>query len=234
LGITTSWIWPWGQTTPPKTEFDSFYASVGHVPASSGPIAVFGLSVQAMTHGSISGPGHGPRWESKCGAWLRMQHGLAEMEGGTIYGNVLGFYEPSAAPSHIRKKAMPVKNLSKSELKLLTTRIQAVDPNLRDRFESAYQAWRDACNHPLIVVSSSPLSRTHTPEFLALVAMGPDILPLLMGKLTEPDEFFALQAVDRLLRPEFVITRQPADPSILLGEQGRALDTVRQWIVREA
>jgi hypothetical protein len=38
---------------------------------------------------------------------------------------------------------------------------------------------------------------------LELITLGPEILPLLMGKLTDPDEFFALVAVDRLARPNF-------------------------------
>jgi hypothetical protein len=30
------------------------------------------------------GPGHGPRWESKCSGWLRIQHGLVKMGGGSL------------------------------------------------------------------------------------------------------------------------------------------------------
>jgi hypothetical protein len=92
LGITTSWIWPWGTLNPSKAEFDAEYGRFGFSPADVGNIAAFGLDLTSMTHGSIRGPDHWPRWESKCGAWLRIQHGLDEMEGGSIYGSVLGFY----------------------------------------------------------------------------------------------------------------------------------------------
>src|SRR5260370_11090895 len=95
LGSSASWLWPWGQRIVTKAEFDVLYATFGFFPAANGPVAVFGHNLNDMTHGSISGPGHGTRWESKCGQWLRIQHGLGEMQGGVLYGNVLGFYARS-------------------------------------------------------------------------------------------------------------------------------------------
>jgi hypothetical protein len=240
LGISTSWIWPWGARNATKAEFDALYRNYGFIPAGAGPIAVFGLNSNAMTHGSISGAGHGSRWESKCGAWLRIQHGLAEMEGGSLYGNVLGFYAKSASKTFevqevtARLSAMKTEKLSKADLQFLKRRVQQVSPELKERFQKAYQAWKEACQHPLIVISSDPASRTQTPAFLELVALGSEIMPLLMEKLTDPDEFFALQVVDRLIRPEFVVSKEIDDPAILLGEQGRAIATVKQWIRREA
>jgi hypothetical protein len=240
LGITTSWIWPWPSQIVTKAEFDAFYTSNGFVPSGSGPVAVFGLNAGNMTHGSISGPGHGPRWESKCGVWLRIQHGLGEMEGGSLYGNVLGFYSRTSGKLAIapdaaeRLQAMKPEKLTKTDLKFVKERVGGVAPELRGRFERAYAAWKEAIAHPLIAISSDPAIRTHTPAFLELVSLGPVILPLLMEKLTHPDEFFALQAVDRLNRPEFVVSRAPDDPAVLLGEQGRAVETVKQWVRTEA
>ena len=186
------------------------------------------------------GPWGLPPAGSGRGAWLRIQHGLAEMEGGVFYGNVLGFYSRSGSgavenPSAIEKlKTMKTEKLSKSDLKFIRSRIQRIDPEVKARFEQVYRAWKEAINHPLIVANSNPVTRTQTPAFLELIALGPEILPLLMEKLTDPDEFFALQAVDRLLRPEFVVSRETDDPAVLLGEQGRAIETVKQWIRTEA
>jgi hypothetical protein len=240
LGISTNWIWPWGARNATKAEFDAFYYSCGFNPSSSGPIAVFGLNVNEMTHGSVSGGGHGPRWESKCGAWLRIQHGLAEMEGGFLYGNVLGFYSPSVPGSleipsaTLRMRAMKTLKLSKAEREFLEARVRLVSPASRNRFDRAYREWKETWAHPLIAASSNPAARTHTPEFLELISLGTEIIPLLMEKLLDPDEFFALQAVDRLIRPEYVISKSPGDPSIFLGEQGRAFETVKQWIRTKA
>lgn len=86
VGIIERWIWPGGSLA----DFDAFYGGFGFVRAGDGPIAAWGHSTSAMTHGSISGSGHGPRWESKCGADLRIQHGLTELAGSS-YGRVLSF-----------------------------------------------------------------------------------------------------------------------------------------------
>jgi hypothetical protein len=237
LGIQTSWIWPWGLAAVSKAEFDVLYASFGFLPVSSGSVAAFGLGPDNMQHACVSGPGHGPRWESKCGAWVRLQHGLAEMEGGVLYGSVVGFYarsEDAGQGQAGRLATMKTQTLSKADLKFLRERVQRVNPETRQRFDAAYRAWKEACEHPFILASSSPHARTQTPTFLELLALGTDIVPLLMEKLTHPDEFFALLAVDRLIRPEFVISHEPGDPAVVLGEQGRVIETVKQWIRTEA
>jgi hypothetical protein len=134
----------------------------------------------------------------------------------------------------MRFEAMKTARLSKAERSFLERRVRLLSTELKNRFEETYQAWKETWNNPLIAASSNPAARTHTPEFLELISLGSDIVPLLMEKLTDPDEFFALQAVDRLIRPEYVISKQPDDPSVLLGEQGRAFETLRQWIRTEA
>ena len=75
-----------------------------------------------------------------------------------------------------------------------------------------------------------PATRANSIEFLELVSLGPGILPLLMEKLTNSDNFCALVAVDRLLRPELRIVKELDDESALLGEQGRAVETVQRWL----
>jgi hypothetical protein len=233
LGVTTSWLWPWGSKVPTKGDFDTFYQGFGFVPSGAGPIAAFGLNPNGMTHGAVCGPGHGPRWESKCGAWLRLQHGLAEMEGGALYGDVLGFYSRiggSELDDKVERLTTMTAKLSRSDLRFLKDRVKNVEPELKRRFAHAYTAWKESWDHPLIAVSSDPATRTQTPAFLELIALGPQIIPLLMEKLTNPNEFFTLQAVDRLSRPEFVISDHPDDPALLLGEQARAIETVRHWI----
>src|SRR5438105_2959308 len=87
VGVMTAWIWPGNSIA----DFDAFYRRFGFSRTGNGPIAVFGPALSQMMHGSISGSGHGPRWESKCGSDLRIQHGLSELEGSS-YGRVLGFY----------------------------------------------------------------------------------------------------------------------------------------------
>ena len=61
VGVVNRWIWP-GNTL---AQFDAFYQGFGLARCANGPIAAWGFSPSGMTHGSITGPGHGPRWESK-------------------------------------------------------------------------------------------------------------------------------------------------------------------------
>ena len=41
--------------------FDTFYRGFGFIRAGDGPVAAWGHSTASMTHGSVSGAGHGPR-----------------------------------------------------------------------------------------------------------------------------------------------------------------------------
>src|SRR5688572_11212891 len=77
VGVSNRWLWPGNSLS----DFDTFYTGLGFIQANDGPIAAWGHSTSKMTHGSVSGSGHGPRWEPKCGADLRIQHGLAELVG---------------------------------------------------------------------------------------------------------------------------------------------------------
>src|SRR5713101_2181766 len=114
VDVTDRWLWPGSAVA----NFDTFYRGFGFVRSSDGPIAAWGHSTSNMTHGSISGPGHGPRWESKCGSDLRIQHGLNELVGST-YGRVLAFYARSLA------LAAPATKVLEAEMKNMKRGITA-------------------------------------------------------------------------------------------------------------
>ncbi len=241
VGITTSWLWPWGSRNATKAEFDAFYRSYGFSPNADGTISAFGTSLTEMTHGAVSGPGHGARWESKAGEWLRIQHGLSEMEGGTPYGDVRGFYSKSnlraLEPADSRLAILlggAMLSMTAEQSDLVREHADRTDLALRSQFDAAYAAWRATWSHPLVIVSSSPADRSQSLQFLELVAMGPGILPLLMEKLLDPDEFFALVAADRLLPPPLVVVRDIDNEVVLQGEQGRAIETVQRWLASVA
>lgn len=125
-------------------------------------------------------------------------------------------------------------SLTADQLNYVKARAAQVDRQLRERFDKAYTAWKATWIHPLIAVSSAPAARAQTVEFLDLISLGPGILPLLMEKLTDPDEFFALVAVDRLIRTELQVMHEVDDEAVLLGEQGRAIETVQRWVQAES
>lgn len=235
LGVTNRWIWPGANIQ----DFDKLYKAAGFVRASNGPIAAWGSSLSAMTHGCISGPGHGPRWESKCGSDLRIQHGLNELVGQS-YGRVLAFYAKSAAlaagRAHIdrARKMGPKRNaLSREERGVLKREISRISADKRREFEERYANWRKTWSEPHLRIQSDPSSLRHSKEFAALGALGSEVLPLVIEKIAQPNEFFALQLYDALQHdPSLRIEVDVDDERILEGEQGRAERVVKHWLAK--
>ncbi len=63
-----------------------------------------------------------------------------------------------------------------------------------------------------------------------MIALGPEILPLVVEKVADPENFLALQLYDAIQPSErLVIQFGPDDERILEGEQGRAQRTVQAW-----
>ena len=232
VGVTDRWLWP----GPTLQQFDTFYRQFGFARANNGPIAAWGNSNSSMTHGSVSGPGHGPRWESKCGPELRIQHGLNELEGST-YGRVLAFYARSlalAAPASkvlaVTKKTMKTTLTAKDRAALRILAAEA-DAGTRRAFQAAFAAWKKTWFQGGLAISSDPHTRTVGREFDALVALGPKILPLVVESLSDPENFLALQLYDTLQsNPQLIVQFEPDDERLLSGEQGRAQEVVKQWL----
>jgi len=233
LGVVDRWLWPGSSIN----DFDALYHGFGYVRANDGPIAVWGHSTSNMTHGCISGAGHGPRWESKCGGDLRIQHGLNELAGGS-YGRVLAFYRRNrlleAPYEALLETSMKDKSrksfLSSSERKLLSANLSSVPENVRRAFESTFSAWKESWFQGGLSISSVPQNRAVGGEFDALVALGPSILPLVVEKLSDPENFFALALYDAIQPDEkLVVQFAPGDERVLEGEQGRARRVVQAW-----
>lgn len=237
VGVTDRWLWPGGSIS----DFDAFYRGFGFVRASDGPIAAWGHSTSNMTHGSISGPGHGPRWESKCGGDLRIQHGLNELVGSS-YGRVVAFYRRSrlleAVFASVLEKPMKEKSaktyLTGAEKKTLRDQIKRVPTEVRTAFEVAFSRWKDTWFSGGLSISSNPHTRAVGKEFDALVALGPAILPLIVEQLADPENFLALQLYDAMQpNDRLVVQFEPADERILEGEQGRARRVVQAWFANQ-
>jgi hypothetical protein len=236
LGITNRWVWP-GATIQ---AFDRLYNGVGFIRSNNGPIAAWGHSLSQMTHGSVSGPGHGPRWESKCGSDLRIQHGLNELVGQS-YGRVLAFYarrhiaEATARRLSEGIRWMPKKRtyLSKAEAAALKKEVLRVEPSMRREFQRRYTAWRKTWSEPHLAITSDPTSLRYSKEFADVTALGAEALPLVVEKLSRPAEFFALQLYDVLQTdPSLRVDVDPGNEQIYEGEQGRAGRVVKHWLAR--
>jgi hypothetical protein len=110
----------------------------------------------------------------------------------------------------------------------LDAEIAQLPVDLRARFDERYRAWRITWERPDILFSSNSKAVRNSDEFCALASLGPQILPLVVDKLLQPAEFFALQLYD-------VLQDQPElreDDHRGQGEQQRALATARRWLSR--
>lgn len=233
VGITNRWLWPGSSLA----HFDTFYRGYGYVRSGNGPITAWGHSTSGMTHGSVSGPGHGPRWESKCGGDLRIQHGLNELSGG-LYGRVLAFYTKARtlpAPlatiaEDVMKEKLAKSYLSAAQKRRLHQQQAEISASVRTAFDTTFSAWKDTWFRGGLAVSSDPHTRAVGKEFDALIALGPAILPLLIERLADPENFLALQLYDVLQADvNLLVQYEPDDERIVEGEQGRARRVVQAW-----
>jgi hypothetical protein len=237
VGVTDRWLWPGSSIA----DFDAFYRGFGFARAGDGPIAAWGHSTSNMTHGCVSGPGHGPRWESKCGADLRIQHGLNELVGAS-YGRVVAFYRRNrllAAEYQTLLEAVVKEKKSKSilssdEKRFLASQAKSVPADVQTAFDAAFDAWKSTWFEGGLAISSAPQTRTVGREFDALIALGPKILPLVVQKLADPDNFLALTLYDAIQPDEKLLVQfAGADERILEGEQGRARRVVQAWFANQ-
>jgi hypothetical protein len=233
VGVTNRWLWPGNILA----QFDTFYLGFGLHRSGTGEVAAWGHSTSNMTHGCISGPGHGSRWESKCGNDLRIQHALAELTGAS-YGRVVAFYTRSRSLLAVGRpmvgKAVNEKKqksyLSAPQKRALDAEQRLLDSDLKRAFEKAFEAWKQTWFSGGLAINSNPHSRAVGKEYDALIALGPAILPLVVAKLADPENFFALQLYDAMQPDEnLVVHFEPDDERILEGEQGRARRVVNAW-----
>jgi hypothetical protein len=221
VGVTTAWHWP-GSTIQ---QFDTFYAGFGFARRVTGPIAVWGHSFQDMLHGSVSGAGHGPRWESKCGGLLRIQHGRDELTSDT-YGHIVAYYRFDwirYLVAYIRRIFWRKRwwAMGPDQTSILDRYVAAMDPAVREGFERLFEEWKLGWSDPDVLVHSNPAAVRRLPQFEALVELAPQALPVLALKLADPENFFALQLYDALeeREPQYVKRVESARSA---GEQTRA------------
>ncbi len=194
-----------------------------------------------MTHSCISGPGHGPRWESKVGSDLRIQHGLGELVGAS-YGRVQAFYrkrsllaaeEAEGVLRYATSLTAPTKmKLNNAQSDALNAEIAGVSQNLRTEFEPRFDAWRATWSAPHTAHLSDPSFVRYNKEFADLIALGEDTIPLIVERLLDPENYLALQLYDAL-QPDAasVVPIDSEDEALLTeGEQGRASRTVERWL----
>lgn len=234
VGVTNFWHWPGSLLT----DFDNFYSQFGLARKTKGHVAAWGFADDSMTHGCISGPTHGPCWESKCGGWARIQHCLNELNGpDSNYGHVIVYYSWKKLivgpfyPKYLLKYMKEERRFSKEEMNILKALTRDIPAEKAAEFEKKFRVWKKTWHQGSFSSSSDPYARTKTVEFRELTAMGKDILPLLVLKMTDDSNFLSLPAFEQLAKDKkWIISIDAADERILEGEQGRAYRTVKNYI----
>jgi hypothetical protein len=155
---------------------------------------------------------------------------------GASYGRVLAFYRrnPLLDPVFRELLELTVKekkaSLSSAEKKALAAQGKSVPADIREKFEKAFAQWKSTWFEGGLAINSVPQNRGVGNAFDALVALGPKILPLVVEKLVDPDNFFALTLYDAIQPDEKLIVQfTPDDERILEGQQGRARRVVQAW-----
>lgn len=196
VGETEQWFWP-PEMHPELSEreaFDKFYGSYGFEPAEAGEVARW-KNAEGLTHGSVSGPDHGPRWESKCGALARIQHDRDELES-EVYGWIDGYYTKKEEGSEPMKQNKPLE-IPQDVVAGVSAMAAKVAPEVKDKFNDAYSRWQNFRKEPRVRISANPADYCKTDAFKEITGMGARALPLLMEKIAQGD-FFCLRAVEKI------------------------------------
>ena len=120
--------------------------------------------------------------------------------------------------------------LTTAQKRALNEHRAEVSKDVNQAFDTAFAAWKESWFRGGLAINSNPQARAVGPEFDALIALGPDVLPLLIEKLADPEKFLALQLYDAMQHNEKLLVHfEPDDDRILEGEQGRAERVVQAW-----
>jgi hypothetical protein len=128
-------------------------------------------------------------------------------------------------------KGKTVKSyLSTTQRRALSEERERVPEEVRMAFEDAFTAWKNTWFSGGLAISSDPHTRAVGKEYDTLIARGPTILPLVVEKLADPENFLALQLYDAIQPSEKLLVQfEPDDERILEGEQGRSRRVVQAW-----
>ena len=107
-----------------------------------------------------------------------------------------------------------------------------INCEVKTKFNDLFNSWNEEISiNPQTKYSSSTLAYTTLPQFKEMQAMGKNIIPLIMEKLLDEDNFFLLPLYDAIQTDsQLKISYKKGDAKILEGEQNKAKRTVRLWL----
>lgn len=244
-GNTESWDWPpmMYPDMSPQGAFAQYYTERGFAPISDDQAAQIGHDRELVaywedpngpTHGSVSGPSHGERWESKCGQAARIQHGRDELVS-NVYGQIRGYWLKTTEGNRPVRE-IPDEVRTRLDMKL-AARLINVDPKVVATFEQGYKDWQQTRKSPQVAMSSNPKDYLQGPGYQKMLSLGKEALPLWIHKMSQGD-FFCQYAVQELTKPEegaFQIKGPQPQPElkpaeVRVSEQDKANQIMVQWL----
>lgn len=104
--------------------------------------------------------------------------------------------------------------------------IQSIPKDYIIRFDSLFFAWKhNWTNNPITMVSSNTYDARKLSEYPQLLALGEKSIPLLISKLMDEDNFFALVLYEEIQKVDSL------KPSTTYGaEQDRAKEVVEKYL----
>jgi hypothetical protein len=178
-------------------------------------------------------------WTSKLGGELLITHNRDAFENSQDYGVLRTSFIKVPLPSTLmaelerRHTEMTAPELFTAiDRDNLAKALAAVPESTRQEFEMRIDSWLSAIREKLRF-SSDTRDGARLPEFVALVAMGAEILPLVVDRIFDsPTTQFRLAVLYDALqqRPELRVSYGPDDPYKFEGEPARAARSAKLWL----
>lgn len=164
-----------------------------------------------------------------CSIWLLA---CQQNEGRIQTSFVRNNFETSSTTLKEMAESLPKAEVTREEKAYLQQMCTEVAPTIKDEFEKRLKLWNQAIKaNPATLLSNDTHDYANLPQFDTLVEMGPSIVPLIVDKLCDEENFHLLVLYDTL-QAELAkrITYEKGDVRALEGEQNRARRTVKLWV----
>ncbi|KFZ13841.1 hypothetical protein V502_06411 [Pseudogymnoascus sp. VKM F-4520 (FW-2644)] len=195
MGINWTWIDP----PSDQNSFTLLYKSLGFKPCAENLATVDGYALNGeMTHASCL---VGTTWSSKLGEEFRISHTRVGLVGGILYGDIVSHYCPATTSWSLPKdlELEPANQEVVQQIATLADSIKTSYPELTNNFDTLYAAWKETWFLTFnMALQQSSAARANGPQWEAVVALGPAVLPLVVAKLTTGVDAFAVQLYNRL------------------------------------
>ena len=166
-------------------------------------------------------------WESKQGESKRITHNRQGVENGTYGIIVKSFTAPQLSSQYSRK----LKEWTNKQLMTIDKQIHKLSLEIIYEFENRFLNWKNVWFTGETKYTSNTNDLKLLIEYESLYELGESIIPLLVKKLCDEDNFPALVLYDDLqMNHQLKLNIEDSFDIWVMGEQERAAQTILKWI----